>query len=168
MLNLHLGKVSDSRVFFAGALGADTVCMGTLWIYLLAPTSFDTWTVGKVLLAALAITFPVAMFGALVTLTALREKIPIDDRSRKAILVAIVLHQGAQAVQLINFLVLGNARTLSEFFAYSAATVIGLAFVLVAGVWYANSTRLRAAKLRRHARLVDRRRLHLAQQIANS
>lgn len=157
MFSLDVSKISDSRVFFIGALLADTACTGSLAVLLFQPASFAVWSASKLLLVALSITMPPILVGAFLILGALREKIPVDERARRAILLGCATHGFAQLCVLMLHFQANKGFTLKQYFAWTAMIAMFLALVIAGMALNFRQRRVIAAKTLRKRKQVDRR-----------
>lgn len=163
MIHLDLNKVSDSRVFFLGALAATTVGAGSLAQLLFDPARFAVWPVSKIVSVALALTLPIILFAAFVVFTAMREKMPSDEKARRAITVGCAVSGLSQlAVLAMGY---NGALSIRDYLAWTSALSIFLAAIVFLMARVALGSRLRDRQARRRRRQADRRVQLLAGQL---
>lgn len=163
MVTLDLNKISDSRIFFLGALVATTVGTGSLAIFLFEPAKLETWPTSKIILVALAITLPVIIFSAFVLFTTMRGKLPSDEKARRAITAACALAGvGQTTVFLFGF---RDVNSLRDFLAWSGLGTLAFACVILLLVRWSFRAMVKERIGERTRRRQERRRQVLAAEI---
>ena len=161
MVTFNLDKLSDSRIFFLGALGATTLGTGPLATWLFAPNTFQHSPVAKLILLALALTVPTVMFASFVIFTAMREKLAADEKARRAVTLGS-LACGMSQLIVIAFLPPVDLRA---YWATSSTGAVLLSAMVFLVARAAQRDLLRRRRKVRHQRQVERRSRILAEQM---
>jgi hypothetical protein len=127
---MELLRLSESRATLVGGVAVDTVCVGTLVLLLLQPSLFTQGHAGIILLISLAITAPVLASAAIFLSFVLRGRFDLEERARRTLMSATVLHGGVQMSTLLGMFCGSGPATVASYFVSVWLLTIALAVSL--------------------------------------
>ena len=101
---MELLRLSESRAALVGGVAVDTLCLGSLVLLMLQPVMFSQGHSGVIVLAALAITAPVLASSAVVISFVLGGRFDLEERARRTLMSAAVLHGGVQLSTVVGMM----------------------------------------------------------------
>lgn len=133
---MELLRLSESRAALVGGIAVDTVCMGTLALLLIDDRMFEQGHAGVVVLVSLAITAPVLATCAMLLSFVLAGRFDVEERARRTLLSATVLHGAVQLSVLFGMICGNGPQTVSSYFisVWLAAAALSASLIPLVGL----------------------------------
>lgn len=128
---MELLRLSESRAALVGGVAVDTLCVGTLVLSVVNPSMFEQGHAGIIVLLSLAITSPVLASTAVFLSLVVPSRFDIEERARRSLMSATVLHGGVQMSTVLVMLCSGGPVTVAGYFLTVWLLTTLLAVVLV-------------------------------------
>lgn len=132
---MELLKLSESKAALVGGIAVDTLCFGSLVLLMLQPDMFSKGHGGVIVLAALAITAPVLAISAVAVSFALAGRFDVEERARRTLMSATVLHGGVQLSTVIGMMCGKFPLSLSSYFLSTLLVTTALTLSLLPISW---------------------------------
>lgn len=133
---MELLRLSDSRAALAGGIAVDTLCLGSLVLLMLQPAMFSQGHSGVIVLAALAVTAPVLASAAIVISFVLAGQFDVEERARRTLMSATVLHGGVQLSTVLGMMCGKAPSSVAAYFLSTLllTTVLALSFLPISWI----------------------------------